>query len=128
MRYSAKQYAEALHAVISETAPASQDKVLDNFTALLREHRALPLMEEIEREYLRLSGVRIAEVTTATPLLPKEESVIIEKLNIYVKGKVELRKKVNEGLLGGIVVRMDDELIDGSVKRNLSDLKKHMET
>ena len=126
MKYTPKQYAEALHQVISETAPAGQDKVLDNFAALLREDAAFGLMDEIEKEYLRLSGIRTAEVTSASPLGSREEAAIIERLNAYVGGKVELRKKVDEGILGGVVIRMDDELLDGSVRKNLNDLKKEL--
>ena len=43
-----------------------------------------------------------------------------------VKGKVELKKKIDENILGGVVIKMDDTLIDASVKRSLEDLKKDL--
>lgn len=124
MRFTARQYAETLHAAISETTPQDKDKILDNFVTVLKEQRAFSMIDDIEREYLRLHGIRTGQVTSANALSKQDENDIVEKLNAYVGGQVELKKKIDQGLIGGIVVRVDDELIDGSIKHNLDNLKK----
>lgn len=130
MKYSAKQYAQALHQAILESAAADQEKILDNFVAVLKENGDFARIAEIEREFLgyerEQKGVKLAEVTTARKLTEREEHALVKDLNEYVKGQVELRAKVDQGLVGGVVVRIGDELIDGSVRKTLKDLKEQL--
>jgi len=130
MRYAPRQYAAALRQAILESSPAAQEKVLDNFAAVLKENGDLTKIDEIETEFLNYEkeakGIKIADVSTARELSGEQEQQIIKELNEYVGGQVELRKKIDEGLIGGVVIRMGDELIDGSVKKNLKDLKESL--
>lgn len=127
MKYSPKQYAYALYLAVSESHPKDQERILDNFVALLRENGDFSKIDEIEKEYLEYDrqtrGVKLAELSTARQISQAEESEIIQELNAYVGGQVELKKKVDEGLLGGVVVKIGDERIDGSIAGNLKDLK-----
>lgn len=126
MKYTSKQYVQALHEAISETAPAHQDQILDNFAQILKQNGDLSKMDEIEKEFLSLQGVKQALVTSTRDLSLPEEKKIIEELNEYTKAQVEIKRKVDEGLVGGVVIKIDDELLDGSVKRSLSDLKNQL--
>lgn len=127
MTFTPKQYAAALHQAVFESKPSDQEKILENFAMILKENGDLGFFPEIESEFYKYEreakGIRLAEVTAARELSKTEEQRVIEELNEYVGGKVELKKQIDEGLLGGIVVRLDDELIDGSVKKKLQDLK-----
>lgn len=130
MRYSPKQYAQALHQAIFESRPADQEKILDNFVTLLKQNQDLGMLDQIEAAFFaferELKGVKLAEVTTARNLGREEESKLIRELNEYVGGQVELKKKIDEGVVGGVLIRIGDELIDGSVRRNLKDLKEQL--
>ena len=103
---------------------------MDNFASLLRENNDLQLFRQIEEEYRNIqreaNGVSLAKVTTASKLSGDAEKKIIKELNDYVKGDVELQTKVDEGLVGGVVVRIKDELIDGSIRKNLENLKEEL--
>ena len=125
--YTAKQYAAALHQAITESSPKDQDKILDNFVTMLKANGDLGMLDEIETEFWKEDrqgrGVKLAEITTAKPLDREQEAKIINDLNKHVGGQVELKKKVDEGLIGGIVVKIGDEMIDGSVKKVLQELK-----
>ena len=123
MEFSAKQYAQALHEAVSETKPQEQEKILDNFAQILKHNGDLSKIDEIEKEFLSLRGIRQVQITSTRAFSEAEEKRIISELNEYVGAKVELRKKVDEGLLGGVVIKVDDELIDGSVRMSLKDLK-----
>lgn len=123
MKFTPKQYAQALHEAVSETAPAHQDQILDNFAQILKHNGDLSKIDEIEKEFLSLLGIKQAQVTSSRAFSQEEEKRIISQLNEYAGGKVELKKKVDEGLVGGMVIKIDDELLDGSVKRSLTDLK-----
>lgn len=130
MKYTTKQYAAALFQAVFESRPQDQERVLDNFAAVLKENRDLGKLNEIEHEFFNYEresrGVSLAEITTAQPMSLASEQKIIRELNEYVGGQVELKKKVDEGLVGGVVIKLGDELIDGSVRKNLKDLKKQL--
>jgi F-type H+-transporting ATPase subunit delta len=127
MKYSARQYSIALREALETTGPGDQDKVLDNFVQLLAENGDLKLFEEISEEYrkldLKAKGITEAEVTTAVPIDKATEKAVIETLNHYVKGDVELKRKIDEGLIGGCVIKIDDQVIDASIKHSLEQLK-----
>ena len=129
-KYTPKQYAEALHLAIHESNPKNQEKILDNFVVVLKSNGDLGLIDDIEDEFLNLyraqKGIKQAEITTAKPLGRDEEAKLIKDLNEYVGGRVELKKKVDEGLIGGIVVKIGDEVLDGSVKNTLQELKNRL--
>lgn len=126
MRLTPGQYANALYKSLSSSSEDDQDKIVTRFAEILNANNALGLIDEIEEEFRRFDseakGIRTAEVTSAKALTEKEEKALIRELNNYVAGRVEIKKKVDEGLIGGVVVRLDDELIDGSVKRRLKEL------
>jgi len=125
---TANQYAQALYGAIQETSPKDQDKVLDNFAKVLAEHGDLPKFAEIEKEYLKISehgdGIRNVTVTTAREM-PVAES-LIKELNLVVGNRLKVKKEVDPGLIGGIVIRADDTLLDASVKKDLRDLGKEI--
>ena len=130
MKYSAKQYALALFESLAETDPKDSGTVLDNFVKVLAENNDLRLFDEISEEFHKLElnkkGIKQVEVTSAHPLTHENEKEILHELNKLVKGEYELKKKVDENLIGGVVIRMDDKMIDASVKNNLEQLKNNL--
>lgn len=131
MKFTAKQYAAALFESLHSTISKDHDKVLDNFVKLLGENGDLKMHPEIEAEYQRIDlkskGTTLANVTTAHNLSKEAEKDLIKELNTLIKGKVELKKKIDEGLIGGVVVQMEDTIIDASVKKSLENLKTNLE-
>src|SRR6185503_19791597 len=131
MKFNAKQYAKALFDALSETTPKDQNRVLHNFVQVVGKHGDLKLFEQISEEFHKLElknrGETLAEVTTAHPLGTDEEKQLIKELNNYVNGEVELKKKIDSNLIGGVVVRLEDTVIDASVQKSLRDLKTNLE-
>src|SRR3989344_8641719 len=123
MKFSTKQYAQALRDAISDTDPKDLGKVLENFVAVLAENNDIRKFDEIASEFHKLEvtdkGLKLAEVTSAHQLSKQQEHEIIEQLNTIVGSKVELKKQVDDRLIGGLVIRVDDSLIDASVKNSL---------
>ena len=118
------QYANALFDAVSETAPKDHDKVLDNFVKILAQNGDLGKYDEIDSEFRKLKlasqGIQEAQVTVAKEM--ELNSTIIQELNKVVGGKLELKTKIDESIIGGVVVRVDDTLIDASVKGQLDNL------
>lgn len=70
-----------------------------------------------------LRGIVHARVTTAVPLTDPERASIAERLAQMTGQQVTMEADVDPALLGGIVVRIGDKLIDGSAKARLLALK-----
>lgn len=126
MKITAKQYAEALFSALAETDGKDHDKVMDNFVKVLTDNGDLGLYNQISEEFVKTEmaarNVREAEVTVARPQDTNQQ--LVEKLNEVIGSKVEVKKKIDEEIIGGVVVRVDDTLIDASVKTQLDNLNK----
>ena len=123
-KFTPTQYAQALLDAISETAPKDHDKVLDNFVRVLAQNGDLGKHDEIQQQFRKLKlaseGIKEAEVVVGKPHEISHE--IIHELNKIIGGKTEVKTRVDESLIGGVVVRIDDTLIDASVKKQLDSL------
>lgn len=132
MKYTPRQYAQAFFEALHATRDSDHKKILDNFAAMLAQNGDLGKFTEIEQAFLAhektAKGIKTADVTTARKLSSSEEHQLITELNDYLETKVELKQKIDEGILGGVIVQVEDELIDGSIKRNLQDLKNNLAT
>ncbi len=130
MKLTSQQYAQALYDSIVETAPKDHDKVMDNFVKILAGNGDLGKYEEIELEYKRVEreakGIKEAQVTVAHDV--EMNSGIIEQLNKLAGSKLEIHKKVDDRIVGGVVVRVDDTLIDASIKGQLNNLNKELKS
>ena len=72
-------------------------------------------------------GIAHAEVTTAVELTPGKLSEIEKQLSAQVGKNVKATAKVDPAILGGLVVRVGDQLVDGSVRTRLKRLRRELE-
>lgn len=71
-------------------------------------------------------GIVEIDITSAFELDQEQVSNLIKQLEIKTGKKIELNRQVNPELIGGMMVRIDDTVIDGSVKHKLSQLKNRL--
>lgn len=120
----AKEYAEALFQAVSETKPSEHDKIIDRLVEVMAANGDLAKMDEIEEQFKKLEreskGITEVEITTASDIKSKE---LVTTLNKIVGNHIEVKQKIDDGLVGGVVVRAGDTLIDASVKNSLNNLK-----
>jgi F-type H+-transporting ATPase subunit delta len=84
----------------------------------------LPLvLEQYERLTDRESGVLRAEVVTAVPVDKQLEQRIRKQLADRLGGEVETTVRQDPSILGGLVIRIGDRVIDGSVRTRLEQLR-----
>lgn len=91
----------------------------------------LGMIDDIADEYQRLldnyrgiEGAEVAEVTTAIPLDDEDRLRLAQRLTSIVGKPVVLKPKVDSSLIGGIIIKVGDKLIDGSIRSKLVALKK----
>ena len=101
-----------------------------NLVLLLVTRGRLSIIGDIADGYQRLldsyRGIEPAEVTTAVPLDDKDKAKLAEHLGAMVGKKVRLKCEVDPSLIGGIVARIDDKLLDGSTRSKLMALKREL--
>lgn len=93
-----------------------------------RRAELLPAIRDRFRElWDRERGVVHARVTTAVPLDSAEREAIAGRLSAMTGRRVELRDEVDPGIIGGLIVRIGDTLMDGSTRTRLLALKQRLQ-
>lgn len=84
------------------------------------------LADDYERLLNNHYGIKSAEVTTAIALDNAERERLSHHLEAIIGKKVNVNIQVNPDILGGFIARIDDSLIDGSIRNKLEILKKSL--
>jgi F-type H+-transporting ATPase subunit delta len=84
------------------------------------------VVDEFNRLDDRRQGITHATATSAAPLTDTEARALTARLEEMTGGRIALTTDVDEGLLGGLVVRVGDRLIDGSVRGRLERLRNQL--
>lgn len=113
-----------------ERALASVDPLVLNLARLLVRRRRTSLGPQIAQAFEELidaaKGISHATVTSAVPLNEQDRAAVQRRLIEITGGQVAMETQVDESILGGLVVRIGDRLIDGSTKSRLLALKRRL--
>lgn len=101
-----------------------------NLILLLIRRRRIALLPQIVAEFSRLAneyrGIVIAEVTSAVRLDEQRQRQVTQRLASLLGKTVKLRTRVDPSIIGGLVVRVGDTIIDGSVAGRLASLRREL--
>ncbi|WP_211830652.1 F0F1 ATP synthase subunit delta [Kistimonas asteriae] len=104
----------------------SLDKTGQNFIRTLADNKRITLLPQIADLFDRLKAEQErtadVEVISAFALKPEQLDRLAEKLRNRLGREVKLRTTVDDSLIGGVVIRADDMVIDGSVRARLAKL------
>jgi F-type H+-transporting ATPase subunit delta len=114
-----------------ETAfDASVQPETRNLARMLVERRRTELIPEIREifdDQVRAErGITVADVTTAEPLTDDEREFVRQKLASMTGNTIELALHVDPEIIGGIIVRIGDQVIDGSVRNKLEKMRRRL--
>lgn len=114
-----------------ETAlPGEDQRYIRNLALLLLERGRISQLPDVVSDFhslvLQERGIAIARVTTAVPMSTEEQGQLQERLSKMVGKTIELRPSVDPNIIGGLIVRIGDDLIDGSIRTQLSQLRQQM--
>ena len=86
-----------------------------------------PDLPEIAAEMLRVSaasaGAVVAEARSAVPLSEDQVNRLAQALTAKLGRDVAVRNIVDANVIGGVVTQIGDEVIDGSVRTRLNQLR-----
>jgi F-type H+-transporting ATPase subunit delta len=121
--FSSAEKIEGLQRAVSGTEPE-----LENFLELLIEKQRMTEVFRIRRQFERLwkqENRRIdVTVTSAVELDPAVIEKIGEEIERQTERKVELASRVDEEILGGIVLQVGNMVLDASIRSRLEKLRK----
>jgi F-type H+-transporting ATPase subunit delta len=113
-----------------DRAVSGGDEAVLNFLKLLIENHRMPVIFRIRREYDRLweeeNQLLPVRVTSAVELDSKTVSQIGDKIAEQTGRKVDLSSEVDPDILGGIVVRVGNSILDASIRNRLESLRKQV--
>ncbi|GIX45804.1 MAG: ATP synthase subunit delta [Candidatus Tectimicrobiota bacterium] len=117
-----------LTAILERTQPLPL--VRNFFLVLLQKHR-LRQLDLIVQHYERLANERLgrlaAEVVSAVELEPALYQAIAQKIKAVTgKQEVVLTRRLDPSLLGGVVVRVNHTVLDGSLRGQLARLREQL--
>ncbi|MCH7761935.1 ATP synthase F1 subunit delta [candidate division TA06 bacterium] len=102
---------------------------LNQLNLLIDQGREREILAMIEAFNSILSAERkklTAVITTSIPLTEEESNKIEKDLSKATGRSVHLKTRVNEAILGGAIIQIGEKVIDGSIRRQLEELRKQM--
>jgi len=101
-----------------------------NFLCYLIDKKRGPLLEEIAREYEMYAneaqGIVVADVTMARELSDSAVARLTDKLAEVTGKKIKVRRHLDPAILGGVVVRMGETRVDGSLLGRVKALEEEL--
>jgi F-type H+-transporting ATPase subunit delta len=106
------------------------DPQLLNFLELLIENHRMPVIFRIRREYERLweeeNRMLPVDITSAIELDEATTRALGDRIGERTGRKVALTAHVEPDILGGIVVRVGNSILDASIRNRLEQLRKQV--
>jgi F-type H+-transporting ATPase subunit delta len=111
-------------------AVTDADPVILNFLKLLIEKHRMPVMFRIRAEYDRLweeeNKLLPVEITSAIELDEPIVKQLGDRISEQTGRTVELSAVVEPDILGGLVVRVGNSILDASIRNRLEQLRKQV--
>ena len=111
-----------LEAIFSKKLSALSLSFLKIITQKKREGYLYDIAQSFQKQYKSYKGIKTALVTSAFPLTSDLKKGIMAIIKGEGKEEISLEEKVDEKIIGGFVIRMDDQQIDTSIKNKLNKL------
>jgi F-type H+-transporting ATPase subunit delta len=97
-----------------------------NFINILAENKRLPVLPEISELFDRLKAEQQksvdVDVTSAFKLTKEQQTKLAQALGAKLDREVNITSSLDKSLIGGLVIRTEDLVIDGSVRGKLKKL------
>ncbi len=123
--FSTKEKQEALGKLLD-----GADEVLLNFLNLLIENHRMPVIFHIRRQYEHLwdeeNKTLPVEITSAIELDSATTESLGKTIGERAGRKVQLASRVDPDILGGIVIRVGNSILDASIRSRLEQLRRQV--
>ena len=113
-----------------ETVFPDTNPLVRNLVALLISRGSVKLIDDVHLSYSQLvdeyRGRQRVEVTSAVSLDTAELERISRFVSELIQKEVVVSTEVDETILGGVIIQVGDQLLDGSVRSRLEGLRRQV--
>jgi F-type H+-transporting ATPase subunit delta len=106
------------------------DEIFVNFLNVLIDNHRMPVIFRIRKQYEELwreeNKLLPVEITSAVELDEDVARRIAERVEQQTGRRVELTRRVDDAILGGLVVRVSNMILDASIKNQLERLRRQV--
>jgi len=100
------------------------DPFISNFLMILIDRRRIIFLEGICQHFRtllrKLNNIVLAEVTSAVELTNEQRQAVVDKVKSITQAQdVELVNKLDQGLIGGVIIKVGSQVIDASLRGQL---------
>lgn len=114
--------------IINKVFSGEIDVLVINFLKLLTDKNKFSIFDDVLEAYNKLidsiDNIKRISVTSAVTMPEDAKSRLKQKLEEKLKANVVLDLNINKDIIAGLVIKIDDNIIDMSLKHKLEDLSK----
>lgn len=121
-----KQFAKALYEATEDLKGEKLHKALKQFVVVLRQNNKLKRSGSIIAEYVKYSKKQLGIIEMTVTTARKLGSHTLDLIDKAFGGKTEMTEKLDLALIGGVKIKTDDKIFDGSIKKQLINLKNNL--
>jgi F-type H+-transporting ATPase subunit delta len=124
---------EAKRTILEKTVKSQINTETFKFLMVLVKRGRINLLRAVINNYLELvyqtASIKMIEVSTASAFTNTQKDTLIEKLKELTNAR-EIRLVINEDptLIGGFLIKTESKVIDFTIKNQLQQLAKHLDT
>ncbi|WP_373897948.1 F0F1 ATP synthase subunit delta [Haloimpatiens sp. FM7315] len=103
------------------------EELLSFLLILIEKDRILYLEEklnEMKKIHLEKNNILLAKIKTVVPLNDEEKNKLVEKLKSMYDKDIILEEKIDKSIIGGVYVRVGDDVIDGTIKTKIKEIRR----
>lgn len=118
---------ELINNIFSQFVSGDMTGLLITMVSKDRQKKIVDTLEYFQKKVLEYKKIGIAYITTARPLTDVQKKAVVEKLletTEYVD--FQMNYAVDESLIGGMVIRIGDRVVDSSIKHKINELSKDL--
>jgi len=124
---------DAKREILTKTLKSQINTETFKFLMVLIERNRINLLSSIINSYLELvyktASIKMIEVSTASAFTNLQKNTLIQKLKELTKAReIRLGITIDPTLIGGFLIKTDSKVIDFTIKNQLQQLAKHLDT
>jgi len=131
MKATPTQYAKTLYELTVDKKHQEIDEIISNFLKEIYKNGQMRMLDSIVKKFQEIhnaeNGIVEAQITSREEISKDVRNKLLTYVSKrYGAKEVILNNIVDESIKGGVVIRVGDEVMDGSVKRKLVELEKSL--
>ena len=113
--------------VLNEIFKDSVSERILNFVILLCDNNRLDILSDILSSFKddinKLQNILPVEITSVIELNAGQKKELIEKLQNKIRAEITPEFRIDETILGGLIIKINDTVVDLSIKKRIENLK-----